>query len=84
MPTRAELTEAFTDAAVEVLGELPTGLTESSSLAADVGAGSLDMLEIVLVLEEHFDVAFEEHDFEDVITIKDALDRLMLLLEAEA
>jgi len=83
MPTRAEIATAFADAAIEVLGELPPDINESSAIAADVGADSLDLLEIVLVLEERFDMVVAEDDFEEVVTVGDALDRLTLLLAAE-
>ncbi len=82
MPTKAELTEAFNAAATEVLGELPEGLTEQSGIRADVGADSLDMLEIVLIIEDRFDATFAEDEFAEVVTVGDALDRLALLLDA--
>ncbi len=80
MPSREEFAAALLDAATEVLGEVPPGITETSDLREDLGADSLDLLEIVMVLEEDFDFTAEEDDFAEVVTVGDALDVLAQLV----
>lgn len=76
MPSREEFAAALLDAATEVLGEVPDGIAEDWDLREDLGADSLDLLEIVMVLEENFDFTAEEADFAEVTTVGDALDVL--------
>ena len=80
MPTRDELLKALMDAASEVLGEIPPALTESSSIADDLGADSLDLLEIVMALEDQLDLTADEQDFAGVATVGDAVDVLTRLV----
>lgn len=70
------LVKALVTAAEEVLGEVPQGLTEASSIAEDLGADSLDLLEIVMALEERLDLTADEQDFVGVTTVGDAVDVL--------
>ena len=79
-PSREELAAALLGAATEVLGEVPDGLSDDSDLREDLGADSLDLLEIVMVLEETFDFTAEEDDFAEVVTVGDALDVLGKIL----
>lgn len=76
MPSRDEFAAALMEAAEEVLGEVPEGIAEDWDLREDLGADSLDLLEIVMVLEEDFDFTAEEDDFAEVVTVGDALDVL--------
>jgi acyl carrier protein len=73
MASREELAAALVEAATEVLGEVPEGISEEWDLREDLGADSLDLLEIVMVLEEDFDFTAEEDDFAEVTTVGDAL-----------
>ena len=66
-------------AATEVMGEVPPGLTEASSITEDLGADSLDLLEIVMALEDVLDLTADEQDFVGVETIGDAVDVLARL-----
>ena len=80
MPSREEFAAALLEAATEVLGEVPEGVSEDWDLREDLGADSLDLLEIVMVLEEDFDFTAEEDDFAEVTTVGDALDVLTKLV----
>jgi acyl carrier protein len=64
------------EAAEEVLGEVPGGLTEDSDLFDDLGADSLDLLEIVMALEDRLDLTADEQDFVGVKTVGEAVDVL--------
>ena len=60
MPSREEFAAALLEAATQALGEVPEGVSEDWDLREDLGADSLDLLEIVMVLEEDFDFTVEE------------------------
>ena len=80
MPSRDELRESLIHAAQEVLGEVPPELTEASSIFEDLGADSLDLLEIVMALEDRLDLTADEQDFVGVKTVGDAVDVLTRLV----
>jgi acyl carrier protein len=77
MPTRDECAAALLKAAIDVLGEVPEGISDDSSLSDDLGADSLDLLEIVMVLEDTLDFTAQEGDFSDLTTVGDAVDVLV-------
>lgn len=44
-----------------------------ASLADDLGADSLDIVEIIMALEEHFEIEIPDEEAQEIITIKDAV-----------
>jgi acyl carrier protein len=66
-------------AAAEVLGEVPPGVTEASSLVDDLNADSLDFLEIIMAVSEDLDLTVDEEDFVGVRTVGEAVDVLARL-----
>ncbi len=61
--------ERFTKCAVEVLSVDAAKVTKEASFADDLDADSLDLVELVMALEEEFDVTVEEEELEGVTTI---------------
>ena len=49
-------------------------ITESSKFVDDLGADSLDIVELVMALEEKFDIEIPDSDAEKIVTLKDAVD----------
>ena len=49
-------------------------ITEASSFKDDLGADSLDLFEMVMALEEAFNVEIPSEDLEKIKTIKDVKD----------
>lgn len=49
-------------------------VTPEASFIEDLGADSLDTVELVMDLEEHFGVEIPDEDAEKLKTVKDALD----------
>lgn len=45
-------------------------------LAADLGADSLDQVELVMAVEEEFNVAISDEDAEEIQTVQDMVDWL--------
>ena len=69
-----ELFDRFTKCAVEVLSVDASKVTKEASFADDLDADSLDLVELVMALEEEFDVAVDEEELEGVETVGQALD----------
>jgi acyl carrier protein len=49
-------------------------IKEDSKFVEDLGADSLDVVELVMALEEEFDIEIPDEDAEKIQTVKDALD----------
>jgi acyl carrier protein len=71
---RAEAFQVVKEAAVEVLGVEPDVVTEDARFKEDLDADSLDLVELVMALEEKFDISVPEEDLDGVTTIGAALD----------
>lgn len=58
---------------VEQLGVDENEVTESASFIDDLGADSLDTVELVMAFEEEFDIEIPDEDAEDIATVADAI-----------
>ena len=67
---------------VEQLGVAAGELTAEASFIEDLGADSLDIVELVMAMEEEFDVEIPDEDAERMRTIKDVTAYLKEKLEA--
>ena len=74
---RATVLTAVIDTAVELLKLDPATVTETSTWAEDLEADSLDLTELVMALEDRFEVEVPEEALEDVKTVGDAADVVM-------
>ena len=45
-----------------------------ASFVDDLGADSLDQVELIMAMEEEFDVSIPDEDAEKIITVKDAIE----------
>ena len=61
---------------VEQLGVAEDSVKEEASFIDDLGADSLDIVELVMALEEEFGIAISEEDAEKLKTINDAVEYL--------
>ena len=59
---------------VEQLGVAETSVTMESSFIDDLGADSLDIVELVMALEEEFDMEIPDTDAEKVVTVGDVVE----------
>lgn len=71
---RATVLTAVIDTAVELLKLDPATVTETATWAEDLEADSLDLTELVMALEDRFEVEVPEESLEDVKTVGDAAD----------
>ena len=58
---------------VEQLGVSDDQVTSEASFVDDLGADSLDTVELVMALEEEFDVEIPDDDAEKITTVKEAV-----------
>ncbi|MCI8655379.1 MAG: acyl carrier protein [Clostridia bacterium] len=59
---------------VEQLGVTETTVTMEASFIDDLGADSLDIVELIMALEEEFDIEIPDADAEKVVTVGDVVD----------
>ena len=64
--------DRFKDCAVKVLSVDADKVTLEASFADDLDADSLDLVELVMALEEEFDVTVEEEELEGIATVGQA------------
>ncbi len=58
----------------EQLGVAATEVTPEASFIEDLGADSLDIVELVMALEEEYGIEISDEDAEKVRTVKDVVD----------
>jgi len=59
---------------VEQLGVKEEEVNENSSFVDDLGADSLDTVELVMALEEEFECEIPDEEAEKITTVKQAID----------
>lgn len=75
------LEEKVTEIIVEQLGATKEEIVPEASFIDDLGADSLDIVELVMAMEETFDVEIPDDDAEKIQTIGDAVSYLRNRLE---
>ena len=69
-----EVLEKVKGIIVEQLGVAETSVTMEASFIDDLGADSLDIVELVMALEEEFNIEIPDADAEKVVTVGDVVD----------
>ena len=59
---------------IEQLGVKEEEVTANASFVDDLGADSLDTVELVMAFEEAFDIEIPDEDAEKIRTVQDAID----------
>ena len=72
----SDIAERVKEIVVEHLGVDKKKVQENSSFIDDLGADSLDTVELVMAFEEQFSVEIPDDAAEKILTIKDAVDFL--------
>ena len=70
----ASVEERVKQIIVEQLGVEQSEVTPSASFVDDLGADSLDTVELVMAFEEAFDIEIPDEDAEKIRTVQDAID----------
>lgn len=66
--------EKIRDIIAEQLSIDPSEITEESSFIDDLGADSLDIVELIMALEEEFDMEIPDEDAEKISTVGDVIE----------
>ena len=74
---RAQAFDTIKEVAAEVLSVDPNQVTETARFKEDLDADSLDLVELVMGLEERFDIEVPEDDLEGVTTVGHAVDLVL-------
>ena len=69
-----EVLEKVKGIIVEQLGVAENAVTMEASFIDDLGADSLDIVELVMALEEEFDIEIPDSDAEKVVTVGDVVE----------
>ena len=68
-----EILESVRDVCAEILGVPRDSIEPSSQLRDDLGADSLDFVELVMALEDRTGVSIPEQEFREVKAIEDVV-----------
>lgn len=69
-----EVFEKVKNIIIEQLGVTEATVTLEASFIDDLGADSLDIVELIMALEEEFDIEIPDSDAEKVVTVGDVVD----------
>ena len=72
----------FRNCAVTVLAVEPDKVTKTARFGEDLEADSLDLVELVMALEEEFDIVVDEKELEGIETVGQAYDLVASKLPA--
>jgi len=70
---REETAEKVKSIIVEQLGVPPEDVNEEASFIEDLGADSLDIVELIMALEEEYDIEISDDDAEKIQAVGDAI-----------
>ncbi|MFN7144354.1 MAG: acyl carrier protein [Myxococcota bacterium] len=69
-----EIVRRVKDLIAESLGVNPTEVVPDASFIDDLGADSLDIVELVMAIEKEFAIEIPDEDAEKISTVQDAVD----------
>ena len=70
----SEVQDKIKQIIVDELGVDEAEVTENARFIEDLGADSLDLVELVMRFEEEFDIEIPDEDAEKILTVGKALD----------
>lgn len=68
--------EKLKEIIVEVLGCKEEEITMETTFVDDLGADSLDVIQIIMGIEDAFDIEIENEDAEKIATVGDAVEQI--------
>ena len=73
--------EKLKDIIVDVMGCNPDEITMDTTFVDDLGADSLDVFQIIMGIEEEFDIEIDNEEAEKIKTVQDAADQIRKVVE---
>ena len=80
VPDRDEVLESVARIVAEQIGAQADRIAEGNALVEDLGCDSLDIVEIAMELEEHFDISIPDEFDKTARTIGDVTDGVLQVL----
>lgn len=74
MSLTTDITNRVKKTIAEQLGVQQSTVTEEKAFVADLGADSLDEIELVMAIEDEFGIEIPDDDAEKITTVKEAID----------
>ena len=68
--------EKLKDIIAEVLNVDPSEITEDTTFVDDLGADSLDVFQIIMGIEEDFDIEIDTEEAEKIVYVSDAVEQI--------
>lgn len=68
--------EKLKEIIADVLNVEVNDITEDSKFIDDLGADSLDIFQIIMGIEETFDIEIDNDDAESIVTVGDAVEQI--------
>jgi len=68
------ISQEMIDIIVEQLSVEKDKVVAEASFVDDLGADSLDLVELIMAMEEKFDIEIPDEDAEKIVTVQDAVD----------
>ena len=72
----SEIKEKVVEIIVDKLGVDAAEVKDEASFTNDLGADSLDTVELIMELEKQFDVTIPDEETSAIVTVKDACDKV--------
>ena len=69
-----EIFDKVKEIIIEQLGVAEDAVTEEAAFIDDLGADSLDIVELIMALEEEFDLEIPDSEAEKIVTVGDAVE----------
>ena len=74
--TPKQIEEKVRKIIVEQLDISEEDILPESSFKDDLGADSLELLDLVMKMEEEFDIQISDEDAEEIVSVQDAIERI--------
>ncbi len=73
MAERSEVADRIIEIVAEKMDKPKEEITEEKSFVNDLGADSLDTVELMMDIEDEFDISIPEEEAQKILTIGDAI-----------
>ena len=73
--------EKLQDIIADVLTSRKMRLNPETTFVDDLGADSLDIFQIIMGIEEEFDIEIDNDEAEKIVTVQDAVDQIKKAVE---